>query len=72
VATNPAVVGAVSVRAAAIAVAGEDPGKEIIVEPTLLTQAALKSAGVTTIEELSAKVPAFGQSTAASAKWIPQ
>jgi simple sugar transport system substrate-binding protein len=62
----------VSVRAAAIEVAGEDPGKQIIVEPTLLTQAALKSAGVTTIEELSAKVPAFGQSTAASAKWIPQ
>ena len=72
VATNPAVVGAVSVRAAAIEVAGEDPGKQIIVEPTLLTQAALKSAGVTTIEELSAKVPAFGQSTAAAAKWIPQ
>ena len=72
VATNPAVVGAVSIRAAAIAVAGEDPGKQIIVEPTLLTQAALKGAGVTTIEELSAKVPAFGKSSAASAKWIPE
>jgi simple sugar transport system substrate-binding protein len=71
VATNPAVVGAVSIRAAAIAVAGGDPGKQIIVEPTLLTQAALKGAGVTTIEELSSKVPAFGRSGAATATWIP-
>jgi len=72
VATNPAVVGAVSVRAAAIAVAGGDPGHQIIVEPTLLTQASLKSAGVTTIEELAAKVPAFGKSSAATAQWIPE
>jgi simple sugar transport system substrate-binding protein len=72
VATNAAVVGAVSIRAAAIAVAGGDPGKQIIVEPTLLTQDALKTAGVTTIEELSAKVPAFGRSGAAKVAWIPE
>ncbi|MBV8472795.1 MAG: substrate-binding domain-containing protein [Hyphomicrobiales bacterium] len=70
VATNPAVVGAVSVRAAALAVAGQDPGKEIVVEPTLLTQDALRKAGVTTVEELSAKVPAFGSSPAATAAWL--
>jgi simple sugar transport system substrate-binding protein len=70
VATNPAVVGAVSVRAAALAVAGQDPGKEIIVEPTLLTQDALRQAGVTTVEQLSAKIPAFGTSPAATAAWL--
>ena len=40
---------------------GGDPGHQIIVEPTLLT-----------IEELSAKVPAFGKSSAATAGWIPE
>ncbi len=38
VATNPAVVGAASIRAAALLVAGQDPGHSIIVEPVLLTQ----------------------------------
>lgn len=70
VATNPAVVGAVSVRAAALAVAGQNPGAQIVVEPTLLTQKALKDSGVTTIEELSTKIPAFGKSAAAAAPWI--
>jgi len=70
VATNPAVVGAVSVRAAALAVAGQDPGGTIVVEPTLLTQKALSDSGVATIEDLSAKIPAFGKSTAATAPWI--
>jgi simple sugar transport system substrate-binding protein len=70
VATNPAVVGAVSIRAAALAVAGQDPGHNIVVEPTLLTQEGLRKAGVTTVEELSAKVPAFGHSPAATAAWL--
>ena len=69
-ATNPAVVGAVSIRAAALAVAGQDPGHNIVVEPTLLTQDGLRKAGVTTVEELSAKVPAFGHSPAATAAWL--
>jgi simple sugar transport system substrate-binding protein len=72
VATNPAVVGGVSIRAAVIAVAGGDPGHQIIVGPTLLTQSLLKAAGVTTIEELFAKVPAVGKSLAATAGWIPE
>lgn len=72
VATNPAVVGAVSVRAAALAVAGSDPGHNIVVGPVLLTQKSLKEAGVTTVEELSAKLPAFGRSSAATAAWISE
>ena len=70
VATNPAVVGAVSVRAAALLVAGQDPGRRVVVEPVLLTQKQLRDAGVKTVEELSAKLPAFGQSRAATAPWI--
>ncbi len=70
-ATNPAVVGAVSVRAAALQVAGQDVPHQIVVKPTLLTQENLRAAGVKTIEELAEKVPAFSTSDAATASWIP-
>jgi len=70
-ATNPAVVGAVSIRAAALEVAGETIGHDIVVQPTLLTQDDLRAAGIHTIEDLNAKLPAFGHSDAATAKWIP-
>ncbi|MCQ4161623.1 substrate-binding domain-containing protein [Roseomonas sp. GC11] len=72
VATNPAVVGAVSVRTAALAIAGQAPASPVVVEPVLLTQKALREAGVSTIEELAAKLPAFGQSGAARAAWIKE
>jgi simple sugar transport system substrate-binding protein len=70
-ATNPAVVGAVSIRAAAIAVAGQALPHDIVVEPTLLTQAALRKDNIHTMAQLSAKIPAFGHSPAATASWIP-
>jgi simple sugar transport system substrate-binding protein len=71
VATNPAVVGAVSIRAVALKIAGEAVPDQILVKPALITQATLREAGVTTIEELAAKVPAFSASDAAVAGWIP-
>jgi simple sugar transport system substrate-binding protein len=71
VATNPAVVGAVSIRAAALAIAGEEVPHTILVKPALLTQKSLRDAGVKTIEELAAKVPAFNESDAVNAPWIP-
>jgi simple sugar transport system substrate-binding protein len=70
-ATNPAVVGAVSIRAAALQIAGEEVPHQIIVDPVLVTQQQLREAGVTTIDDLAAKIPAFSTSTAATASWIP-
>ncbi len=70
VATNPAVVGAVSVRALALSIAGQEVGRRVVIEPTVLTQKQLRDAGVKTVEELSTKLPAFGQSKAATALWI--
>ncbi|POM14548.1 periplasmic binding protein/LacI transcriptional regulator [Burkholderia cepacia] len=70
-ATNPAVVGAVSVRAAALLVAGQDPGRRIIVKPTLITRDDLVKNDIRTIAELGAKFPAFRASEAATASWIP-
>ena len=71
VATNPAVVGAVSVRAAALLVAGQDPGRRIVVKPTLITRDDLVKNDIHTIAELGAKFPAFRASEAATASWIP-
>ncbi|CAB3753081.1 sugar ABC transporter substrate-binding protein [Burkholderia sp. MSh2] len=70
-ATNPAVVGAVSVRAAALLVAGQDPGRRIVVKPTLITRDDLVKNDIRTIAELSAKFPAFRASDAVTAAWIP-
>jgi simple sugar transport system substrate-binding protein len=70
-ATNPAVVGAVSVRSAALLVAGQDPGHRIVVKPTLITRGDLVKNNIRTIAELGAKFPAFRESDAATAGWIP-
>jgi simple sugar transport system substrate-binding protein len=70
-ATNPAVVGAVSVRAAALEVTGVDPGHQIVVKPTLITRDDLVKNDIKTIAELEAKFPAFRSSDAANAAWIP-
>lgn len=70
-ATNPSVVGAVSLRAAALAVAGEPVPETVVIEPVLLTQTQLRAAGVQTLEELAQKIPAFATSQAATASWIP-
>jgi len=70
-ATNPAVVGEVSVRAAALLLAGQNPGHEILVQPALVTRDLLLKDNIKTIGELAQKVPAFADSPAASAAWIP-
>ncbi|WP_133646127.1 substrate-binding domain-containing protein [Paraburkholderia flava] len=70
-ATNPAVVGAVSVRAAALLVAGQNPGSRIAVKPALITHDDLVKNDIHTVAELGAKFPAFRDSDAAKASWIP-
>ncbi len=70
-ATNAAVVGEVSVRAAALAIAGQDPGHSVLVQPSLVTRAELVDNKIATIDDLAAKIPAFRASDAATAPWIP-
>ena len=70
-ATNPAVVGAVSVRAAALLVAGQPPSHHIVIKPTLITRDDLVKNDIHTMAELGEKFPAFRASGAASASWIP-
>ncbi|MHB1110115.1 MAG: substrate-binding domain-containing protein, partial [Devosia sp.] len=70
-ATNPAVVGQVSVRALAMMLAGEDPGKSVIVPPTLITQAQLNENDIKNMEDLSAKLPQFAHAEVAVPAWMP-
>jgi simple sugar transport system substrate-binding protein len=70
-ATNPSLVGQISVRALAMLLAGEDPGHDVIVPSTLITQALLKSADIKSMEELAAKLPQFARVDIALPKWMP-
>ncbi len=70
-ATNPAVVGEVSVRALAMLLAGEDPGHSVIVPPTLITQAMLKEKGITNMQDLGKKLPQFAHADVAVPAWMP-
>lgn len=71
VATNPAVVGEVSVRALAMMLAGEDPGDQVIVPPTLITQDFLNEADISNMEDLSANMPQFAHADVAMTDWMP-
>lgn len=70
-ATNPAVVGEVSVRALAMLLAGEDPGHNVIVPPTLITQKMLNDQNIANMEELSVKLPQFAHADVVVPAWMP-
>ncbi len=69
-ATNPAVVGEVSVRTLAMLLAGENPGPSVIVPPTLITQAQLNDENIANMEELSKKLPQFAHADVAVPAWM--
>jgi simple sugar transport system substrate-binding protein len=71
VATNPAVVGQVSVRSLALMLAGQDPGASVVVPPTLITQTMLIEQDIKNMEELGAKLPQFAHADVAVADWLP-
>jgi simple sugar transport system substrate-binding protein len=71
VATNPAVVGEVSVRALAIMLTGGDPGAQVIVPPTLITQDFLNENDIKNMEDLSANMPQFAHADVAMTDWMP-
>ena len=70
-ATSPRLIGALSVRALALKIAGEDLPDDILITPTLFTQDMLKEANVKNMEDLQAKFPEFNKTTNMTADWIP-
>lgn len=71
VATNPAVVGEVSVRTLAMMLAGEDPGSSVIVPPTLITQELLNEQDIKNMSDLSASMPEFAHADVSVPEWLP-
>lgn len=71
VATNPAVVGEVSVRSLAMLLAGEDPGASVIVPPTLITQDFLNEKNIRNMADLAANMPQFAHADVATPDWMP-
>lgn len=71
VATNPAVVGEVSVRTLAMMLAGEDPGHNVVVPPTLITQAFLNDNDIKNMSDLSANMPQFAHADVSVPAWMP-
>ncbi|SMC44660.1 substrate-binding domain-containing protein [Primorskyibacter flagellatus] len=70
VATNPSVVGEVSVRALALMLVGENPGASVVVPPTLITQSFLNDNNIRNMEDLGAKMPQFQHADVAMADWM--
>ena len=70
-ATNPAVVGEVSVRTLAMLLAGEDVPHNVIVPPTLITQKMLNDNDIKNMDDLSAKMPQFAHADVSVPSWMP-
>ena len=70
-ATNPAVVGKVSVRSVAMLIAGEDPGPNVIVPPTLITQKMLRDLNIGNMDDLGSNMPQFSSADVANPSWMP-
>lgn len=71
VATNPAVVGEVSVRALALMLAGENPGPSVVVPPTRITQDFLNEQDIKNMDDLGSKMPQFQHADVAMTDWMP-
>jgi simple sugar transport system substrate-binding protein len=53
-------------------IAGEDPGHQVLVPPTLITRQQLLDLDVNNVRDLAQKLPAFGDTAnVARASWIP-
>lgn len=68
--TNPAVMGEVSVRALAMLLAGEHPGRQVVVPPTLITQQLLNEQDIQNMAQLAEKLPAFAHAEVAMPEWM--
>lgn len=71
VATNPSVVGEVSVRTLALMLAGENPDASVIVPPTLITQSFLNENDIKNMDDLGKKMPQFQHADVSMAEWLP-
>jgi simple sugar transport system substrate-binding protein len=72
IATDPANVGRVAVRAAALKVNGDPVDQEVLIKPSVITQKFLRDNKIKTLEDLRAKLPELDTKDTATASWIPK
>ncbi|GLO60693.1 sugar ABC transporter substrate-binding protein [Vibrio sp. MACH09] len=71
VATNPSIMGEVSVRALAMLMKGESVDKQVTVPPVLITQDMLNEQDIKNMDDLVNKIPSFSKSTVLAPAWMP-
>ncbi|WP_028059834.1 sugar ABC transporter substrate-binding protein [Candidatus Solirubrobacter pratensis] len=72
IATDPANVGRVAVRAAALKVNGDPVDRDVLIKPSVITQEFLRQNKIATLEQLRAKLPQLDTRDTATADWIPK
>jgi simple sugar transport system substrate-binding protein len=72
IATDPANVGRVAVRAAALKVNGDPIDRDVLIQPSIITQDFLEQNSIKTLEDLRAKLPDLDTKDTATADWIPK
>lgn len=72
IATDPANVGRVAVRAAALKLNGDTIDREVLIPQTIITQDFLRENSIKTLEDLRAKLPDLNTQDTATADWIPK
>jgi simple sugar transport system substrate-binding protein len=72
IATDPANVGRVAVRAAALKVNGDPVDHEVLIKPSVITQKFLRDNKIKTLEDLRTKLPELDTKDTATASWIPK
>ena len=70
-ATNPSIMGEVSVRALAMLLKGDEVDSNVKIAPVLITQKLLNEENIKNMDELISKVPSFSESTALTPDWMP-
>ena len=59
-------------RAAALKVNGDPVDREVLIQPSVITQKFLRDNEIKTLEQLRAKLPELDTKDAATASWIPK
>ncbi|RJX69409.1 LacI family transcriptional regulator [Vibrio sinensis] len=71
VATNPSIMGEVSVRALAMLLNGDSVTAQVTVPPVLITQEMLNDQDIKNMDDLVSKIPSFSSSTVLVPTWMP-
>jgi len=71
VATNPSIMGEVSVRALATLLKGDSVDHQVTVPPVLITQDMLNEQDIKNMDDLVNKIPSFSSSTVLVSDWMP-